>query len=281
MAANIKQLFRMYALYGRMDWHFMMRDKRMGLITLICEWISTLASFSGLALLAVRFDGIGGLTADEILWLLGFFLLGDGFGWMMLGGFNVMHISRRIGRGQVDHMLIQPCPLWMQMLTEGFMPFSGSSSFWAGLILTVAASIRLRITVTPGWLCLLIMYMIARTAINMGVSFLAGSAAFYHPVSCEELSSVALDALHEAGKYPLMTLPPALQALFLTALPVGLLAYLPSMILLNKISAPAALAWPVAAAAAFVSLAAVIFRKGLKHYASHGCPRYKEMGHRC
>ena len=178
MAAKLKQLLRMYALYGRMDWHFMMRDKRMGILTLICEWISTLSSFSGVALLAVRFDGIGGLTTDEILWMLGFFLLADGFTWMMTGGFNVLHISRRVGRSQVDHMLIQPCPLWMQLLTEGFMPFSGSSGFIAGVGLTVYATLRLRIPVTPLWLFMLVRYILARMTEVLDVSFLAGAAAF-------------------------------------------------------------------------------------------------------
>jgi len=38
--------------------------------------------------------------------------------------------------------------------------------------------------------------------------------------------------------------------------------------------------WPVAMGAAFLSLGGLLFRKGLKHYARHGCPRYKSMGFR-
>ena len=281
MAARIRQLLRLYALYGRMDWHFLMRDKRTGFLCVISDWFATLSSISGIALLAIRFDGIGGLSADEILWMLGFFTLADGTTWMLLGAFNNLHISRRIGRGQVDHMLIQPVPLWMQLLTGGFMPFSGNSGFLAGVILTAVATARLHLSLTPGWFAMLILYLFARMAVAAGCSFLTGSAAFDKPVACEELSSVTLDALNAAGKYPLAALPEWLLTVFMTVLPVGLMAYLPSMILLHKIDAPLACAWPFAVGAAFLSLAGWMFRKGLKHYAEHGCPRYKDMGHRC
>lgn len=281
MAAKLKQMLRLYALYGKMDWNFLMRDKRMGFITFFCEWMYTVSSVMGIALLSIRFDGIGGLSADEILWLLGFFMTADGATYSLLGGFNVLHISRRIGRSQVDHMLVQPVPLWMQLLTEGFMPFSGSSGFWAGVIMTCVTTVRLKLSVTLGWILLLIGYTIARMAVAAGCSFIAGTAAFYKPVACEELSSVVLDALNAAGKYPLAALPDWLLGIFSTFLPVSLMAWLPGTILLGKINAPQAMVWPFAAGAGFLALAGLLFRKGLKHYAAHGCPRYKEMGHRC
>lgn len=281
MADKLRQMLRLYALYGKMDWNFLMRDKRMGFITFFCEWIYTVSSVTGIALLSIRFDGIGGLSADEILWLLGFFMMADGATYSLLGGFNVLHISRRIGRSQVDHMLIQPVPLWMQLLTEGFMPFSGSSGFWAGVVVTCVTTARLGLTVTPGWVLLLVGYLFARMAVAAGCSFIVGTAAFYKPVACEELSSVMLDALNAAGKYPLAALPDWLLGIFSTFIPVSLMAWLPGTILLGKINAPQAMAWPFAAGAGFLALAGLLFRKGMKHYAAHGCPRYKEMGHRC
>ena len=281
MAAEMKQIFRLCALYAKMDWNFLMRDKRMGFVTYFCEWIYTVSSVAGIALLAVRFNGIGGLSADEILWLLGFFMTADGATYMTLGGYNVLHISRRIGRSQVDHMLIQPVPLWMQLLTEGFMPFSGSSGFLAGAALTAVTTVRLGLSVTLGWILLLFGYTLARMAVAAGCSFIAGTAAFYKPVACEELSSVVLDALNTAGKYPMAALPDWLAGIFSTFLPVSLMAWLPGTVLLGKIDAPLAMAWPFAAGAGFLALAGLLFRKGLKHYAAHGCPRYKEMGHRC
>ena len=280
MAGNIKRIFRLYGLYAKMDWLLLSRDMRTGLLYIFSDWISAVASVMGIALLAVRFEGIGELSADEVLWMLGFFTMADGFTMVMMGNCNNLWISRVVGRGQVDHMLIQPIPLWMQLLTGGFLPFTGSSGFLTGVALTVIATVLLGLMVTPGGLLLLLTYMLALVAVAAGVAYLAGTAAFYRPVSCEELSTVALDALNAAGKYPLAALPVWAQGLFLTALPVGLMAYLPSLLLLGRIDAPAAYVWPVAAGAAFLSLAGWLFRKGLKHYARHGCPRYKAMGFR-
>ncbi len=277
---RIRQIFRLYAASAKLDWLLLSRDVRTGLIYIFSDWISAVSSVLGIALLAVRFEGIGQLNADEILWMLGFFTLADGFTTMMLGSCNWLWISRVVGRGQVDHMLIQPVPLWMQILTGGFLPFTGSSCFVTGVALTAVATARLSIAVTPGWLLLLALYTLCRMAVATGCSYLAGTAAFYRPAACEELSTVVLDAMNAAGKYPLAALPVWMQALFLTALPVGLLAYLPSLLMLGKLDAPAAYVWPVAMAAALLSASGMLFRKGLKHYARHGCPRYKSMGFR-
>ena len=280
MAAKLKQIMRLYALSARMDWLLLSRDARTGLLYILSDWISAISSVLGIALLAVRFEGIGALSADEILWMLGFFTLADGFTVMMLGSCNWLWISRVVGRGQVDHMLIQPVPLWMQILTGGFLPFTGSSSFLTGVALTAVATARLHIAVTAGWLIMLLLYILARMAVATGASYLAGAAAFYRPAACEELSTVVLDALNAAGKYPLAALPVWAQAVLLTALPVGLMAYLPSLLMLGKLNAPAAYVWPVAAGASFLSVAGLLFRRGLKHSARHGCPRYKAMGFR-
>ena len=280
MAGRIRQILRLYGLSARLDWLLLSRDARTGIIYILSDWISAISSVLGIALLAVRFEGIGALSADEVLWMLGFFTLADGFTGMMLGSCNYLFVSRIVGRGQVDHMLIQPVPLWMQILTGGFLPFTGSSCFLTGMALTVIATARLRLAVTPLWLLLLALYTLARMAVATGASYLAGAAAFYRPVACEELSTVVLDALNAAGKYPLAALPVWAQAVFLTALPVGLMAYLPSLLLLGKIDAPAAYVWPVAMGAGFLSASGLLFRKGLKHYARHGCPRYKSMGFR-
>ena len=280
MVDSVRLIFRLWGLSARMDWLLLSRDARTGLIYIVSDWISALSSVMGIALLAVRFDGIGALSADEILWMLGFFTLADGFTNMMLGSCNWLWISRVVGRGQVDHMLIQPIPLWMQILTGGFLPFTGSSCFLTGVGLTAFATIRLGIPMTPGWLLLLVVYVLARMAVATGTSYIAGSAAFYRPVSCEELSTVVLDALNAAGKYPMAALPVWMQGLFVTVLPVGLMAYVPSLLMLKRLDAPLAYVWPVAMGAAFLSLGGLLFRKGLKHYARHGCPRYKAMGFR-
>ena len=280
MAAKIRALLRLYRLYARMDLNWLLQDFGTAILVMASELVASLASCLGVFLLSERFGGAGGLSADEVLFLLGFFMLADGLFIMLHGGFNVSHISRRIGRGQVDHMLIQPQPLPMQLMAEGFLPFSGGSGFWVGVTLTIVACARLDIAVTPRWFGMLLLYTALHSALLLGQSYLYGALAFWRPVACEEISSLILDLNGQLGRFPLFGIPRALLGLLVTALPAGLLAYVPALGLLRGLDAGPALALPVCIAVGFAAAATAAFRRGLRHYLEFSCNRYKEMGHR-
>ncbi len=281
MADNIRSVFRLLKLYARMDLNWLLQDFTSFAIVILSESLENLSGMAGVLLLAIRFGGVGGLTADEVLFMLGFFELADGLAFMLFGNFNVMHISRRIGRGQIDHMLIQPRPLWMQLLTEGFMPFSGSYGLIIGAILTAIAVVRLDIALTPLWFGLLGYYVLVHMALRMSQSALYGAAAFWRPVACEEISTMILDLNNQLGKFPLFGLPGWLLGLLHTVLPVGLLAYLPALALLRELDIHVEITLPFIVAAIFVTAAVILFQKGLRHYEQYSCNRYKDMGHRC
>ncbi|MDD3336895.1 MAG: ABC-2 family transporter protein [Eubacteriales bacterium] len=277
---NLKGLFSLYGLYGKMDLRWAIQDPGTFAMVVASETIGNIASILGVMLLALRFGGVGGLTTDEILFMLGFFQMADGLTFMLFGSLNVMHISRRVGRGQLDHMLIQPRPLWMQLMAEGFMPVSGSYGLLTGIILTCIACARLQLTVSIPWLFLLLIYILCHAALSVGQMYLYGAAAFYRPVACEEISSVICDLNTQLGKFPLAGLPPWMTMILTTLLPVGLAAYIPSLILLHKFQKGPILALPLAVAAAFLIAASYAFRKGLHYYAKVSCNRYKDMGFR-
>lgn len=277
---NLRGLLRLYRLYAKMDLNWFLSDRTTCCIVLISETISNIAGIAGIILLAARFGGVGGLTADEILFMLGFYEMGDGVLYIFHAGNNCTNISRRIGRGQVDHMLIQPRPLLMQLMAEGFIPVTGSGGLIMGLIITVIACVRLSMAVDIIWLGALALYIVCHVALKMGQSYLYSALAFWRPVVCEEISSLVLDMNMLLGKYPLAGLPAWLLTALSTVLPCALMAYVPALILLGKLSRPAALALPVAVATAFVAAAAYLFRKGLRHYAQYSCNRYRSMGHR-
>jgi ABC-2 type transport system permease protein len=278
--AWIRELFAMYKLYALLDLRWFLHDNITCAVVMVSEFISNIASISGVFLLAVRFDGVGALSADEVLFMLGFFELAGGFLNMMFGNLNVLNISRRVGRGQVDHMLIQPRPLLMQLLAEGFMPVTGCSGFLTGLALTAVSCVRLGIKLDIPWLCAFVIYVLCHSALKIGQSYICGALAFYRPVACEELSSMALDMNGLLGQYPLVGLPGWAMAFLTTVFPVGLMAYVPALILLGKLDKGPVMALPIAVAAAFMTAAVLIFRRGLRHYAQNSCNRYRAMGHR-
>ncbi len=280
MADNLKGLLRLWRLYARMDLMWLTQDLTSALLVVVSEALSSLSAMAGVLLLAMRFGGVGGLTADEVLFMLGFFALANGLCWMFFGNYNVIHISRRLGRGQLDHMLIQPRPLWMQLLTEGFMPFSGCHEFLIGLALTCIALRRLELRLTPAWLGLLAFHIVIHAALRLAQSALYGAMAFWQPVACEEISTMILDLGTQLGRFPLFGLPRWLLAALHTVLPIGLLGYLPALALLRQLDHTVAFTLPLAVACAFATAAVVCFRKGLKHYETYSCPRYSRMGFR-
>lgn len=279
MGANIKRLLRLYAQYAKMDFNWFTQDTFMCGVCIFSDLLSNIASISGVFLLSVRFAGVGNMTADEVLFMLGFFTMADGLTFMF-AGFNIDNISRRIGRGQLDHMLIQPLPMWMGLMTEGFIPVSGNAGFLCGLVLMIVSMVRIGMAVTFGWLLLLLLCVAIHMGVKYGSNFLIGSAAFYRPAAFEEISSLSNGLFSTLGKYPLAGLPAWVVGILTTVLPVGLMAWLPSLVLLHKAEAFSALALPITAVACLLALARYAFQKGMRHYVQNGCNRYREIGHR-
>ncbi len=234
----------------------------------------------GMLLLAERFAGIGSWSKMQILFLLSYSAICGGL-IEMLFGFNIANISRRIGRGQLDHVLIQPQPMWMALLTEGFCPFSGSVVIAPGIFLMAWTLPRLGVHLSAAWFGMLFVNLLASTAVALSFQFLWGSVAFWAPRAAEEINSSTSRLLQELRPYPLDGLAPTLTAGLLGILPAGFLGWAPSRALLGLDARPLSLWITPIAAIGFGLIAVSIFQKGLIHYGRTGSQRYLSFGHRC
>ena len=277
MVRTLTALFARWRAQARLDFMWMTRDFRFFVINVVSDIILNLAGVTAVFLLAERFGGIGPWSRDQILFMLGYAALVRGM--LEVGfGYNVLAISRRIGRGQLDHTLVQPQPLWMALLTEGFMPFSGLWQLLTGAGITAWAVLQLGTALPLGWWLMLAGSLLASCAIVLAFSYLWGSMAFWAPVAAEEISSQAVGFLYQLKSFPLDGLSSFLLAGMLTVLPVGFVAWYPCRQLLG-IAPPAFWHTPLAALGASVA-AAIVFRKGLQHYERTGSQRYVGWGHR-
>ena len=134
-------LLRLYRIYARLDLLWFLRDTGYCLLYMVSDAVCAGASVGGVLLLCERLGGFGGMGKNELLFLLSYAVLVSGLCGMLFCGNNMGHISRIIGRGQLDHCMVQPVPLWMQLLAGGFLPFTGSSKLLCGAVLC-AYSIR-------------------------------------------------------------------------------------------------------------------------------------------
>ena len=259
---------------------WMTRDWRLFLGDTAAYVVFKIAGLTAVLLLAERFDGIGPWSKHQIVFMLAYAMLVYGI-LNTFFGFNVLAISRRLGRGQLDHTLIQPQPLWVTLLTEGFSPFDGGGTIVLGLGLMVWAVKRLQLPLTLPWTALLCVSVLSSCTVVCAYSFLFGSLAFWAPRAAEEISSTAVRVLEKLKPFPLDGIGPVLSVALLTVVPSGLVAWLPCRYLLG-ISTDIRQAWitPVAALV-FAVLAAAVFRLGMKHYGQTGSQRYTGFGHRC
>jgi len=276
---TLARLVRLWRVYAWLDYLFATRSLRVFALGYISDAILAIANASGMLLLTARFDGIGPWHPPQILFMLGYAMTVTGV-LASLFGYNVLMIGRRLGRGQLDHTLIQPQPIWMALLTEGFNPFEGSISVLTGLGFLLWGASQLQLTLTLGWVLWLIMSMISSGIVMLAFNFIWGSLAFWAPRGAEEINTPLVDMFTQMKVYPLDGLAPLMLGSLLIGFPVGFVGWLPCRALLGLGNSPLELWVTPLAALLFAGLAVWVFKRGLKHYLQVGSRRYLNMGHR-
>jgi len=276
---TLKHIVKLLAISAKMDLAWLFRDTKYALAGICADMISNISTVSGVFLIAARFGGIGGMSTDEVLFMMAYSTLITGI-FFIFGAGNNIHVSRLIGRGQLEHFYIQPLPLGVQLSTCGFAPFTGGGNFVAGIVLMIIAVNKLNLQISFWWLISLIAYLITTMAIIIARSYLVSSTAFYSPAAAEEISTTAIEDTWFLSTFPLSGMPVFIQIPLLTILPEGLMAWFPAMCLLGKPPLGLTGYYPMVFAL-LISLAAnYLFRKGLKYYVKEGSNRYVPHGFR-
>jgi ABC-2 type transport system permease protein len=276
---SIRRILGLYGIAAKMDLAWLLRDTKYAIAIIFADLISNLATVSSVFLLSVRFGGIGGMSSGEVLFMMAYSTMVTGI-FIMFGAANNIHVSRIIGRGQLEHMFIQPIPLKVQLATIGFAPFTGGTNFIVGTILMVIAALRLEIRVTPLWAGLLFAFLLATMTTIIARSYLVSSMAFYSPVAAEEISWKAIEGTWLLSTFPLSGMPVFVQIPLITILPEGLMAWFPSLCLLGRPPLGLGAYYPMLYAIILATVAAAIFRKGLNYYVKRGSNRYLPYGFR-
>jgi ABC-2 type transport system permease protein len=283
--ANLKQLFRLYKQYAKMDLLWLLRDTRYFLLEFFSDFIIGGCTIAGVYLLSINFHNFCGMTRDDILFMLGYSVLIEGLYMLFFVGNNTGMVSRIIGRGQLDHLIIQPVPLWLELFAQGFSPFSGSPLVIFGMILTWIGAARASITWTPLWMLLFLVYAMCSCFIILAFIYLLSCMAFYAPAAAEEISMRGQD-MFSLKIFPLGNMKAGIKGVFLSVIPIGLTAWYPSVLLIQSgkhgisaLSLKTALYLP-AATVILITITIITFQKGMKHYAKYGSNRYTGFGHR-
>lgn len=276
MADDFKTWFRLIKIYAKMDLLWFLRDTKICIAQIFTDAVIVIADILGMVLLAQRFDGFGGFTRDETLLMLGCALFANGVNFLFFANNNAGQISRIIGRGQLDHVLIQPVKLHIHFLSNGIAPVSGLGPFIAGLGLTLYSIKQLNISMLYGLAVLF--FGFAGCVIIQSFVHIISCIAFIAPYAAEEIAMDAKGIFTSLSPYPLGGLNGTAQIILCTVFPIGAVAWLPARIILGKTQTIQGIILITAVAGIFVCATLIIFRKGLNYYAKTSSPRYSSFG---
>ncbi|MDR0949262.1 MAG: ABC transporter permease [Lachnospiraceae bacterium] len=274
---TFKRYIELLGIYAKMDLGALLRDTKFMLIALLSDICADISGISGIFLLAWKFDGIGGLDKYEILFMLAYGGIVNGIIALFDPG-NASFPSRIIGRGHWEHMFIMPLPYSIQLLA-GFSPFTYSGRFIAGIILMCVAVVNLTVALPWWWILLLLGNIFVSIVVVIALSYLVSSLAFYAPVQCEEISSTVRYSVEYTATFPLSGMPLYMKIPLLTIFPAGLIAWLPTLIILGK-TPIAANIFPIVFAVLLSLTASHYFQNGFRYYVKKGINRYHAGGHR-
>ena len=277
--ALTRRIFRQWVVTAKMGLIWITRDLASSLVYLASDTLTSVSRVAATFLLAERFGGIGAWSKPQLVFMLGYAMLVDAFV-LTFFSYNVAHISRRIGRGQLDHILIQPQPIWTALLTEGFTPFESLTLLIPAIAVLSWAGQGHGFEATPMRLAILVLSVVASSLIVVSCSFIWGSLAFWAPRGAEEISSPTLRLIDSLKPFPLDGVGPSLRMGLLTLIPSGFAAWMPARALVGLDLRPASLLFTPLAAVLFALVAFLVFRAGLAHYARTGSQRYVSSGHR-
>lgn len=274
---NLCIFIRLYKIHAYLDLLWFFRDAKYCLLQIFADIVSATATISGILILSEKLSGLAGMTPLEILLMLSYGVIVEGVFIMMFINGNIGHLSRVLGRGQFDHNLLQPVPIIIQLFTEGVAPFSGCGQFLCGIgLLSYTMTRGIEVSLTLFFFCVFLSLLIW-----VSYTWAFSSLAFYVPANAEEVADTVISLFSLLKSYPLSGFSMMAQLLLCTVIPVGMLGWLPSMLLLKKEL------WGGVAFSAFFIFTIILlfsahflFRRGLRYYARIGSPRYSGFGRR-
>jgi ABC-2 type transport system permease protein len=276
---TVWRILRLWRVHAYLDLLAILRSPGRFAMFLTSDLLVNIGGVLTMLLLAERFNGIGPWSKWQVVFMLGYGSLASGLVYMFFA-YNLAFISRTIGRGQFDHVLIQPQPLWMVLLTDGFSPFIGALGLAPGLVLGGLAMVHGVAQLSAVWAGMLGLNLLGSMAVSLGFSYIWGTIAFWAPRGAEEINSSSNAILQQLMGYPLDMVGAGLTGALLTVLPAGFVAWYPSRALLGLDASPLAPFVTPLAGAAFGLVAWAVFARGLAHYRVTGSARYLARGHR-
>lgn len=236
-------------------------------LRLLNTCVYAVAEFVPVLLLSLRFGSAGVWTAERIMLVYALAILSFGLAEFLFRGFD-MFPSKLLRTGELDRLLLRPCRLTTQVACSAFDVHRLARPL-TGLALLLICLRRLGVAPGAREAAILLSALCGGTLLYFGVFLLTSGLAFF-TVKGLDWITLFTNASYQVTRCPADYIPRSLKGIFTFLLPVLLVSYYPASLVCGwgEPGWTGLLALP--AGAAFLGLALLVWRCGLRHYASSG-----------
>ena len=219
----------------------------------------------GIVVLFGQVESVQGWTLPSTLALLGVYLCVTSLRGLFIGpGLDSLAgMDGEIWSGTFDFTLLRPVNTQLLVSVRKWRLFSLADLLMAAAVL-VTAVMMLGVTLTAWQVAAFILTLLAAVLILYAFLLAFAALVFWSP---GVMFTWVFDGLFQLARYPMGMYPGWLQLVLTWVIPVGLITTVPAQALTGTISW-AALAVSLGAALILVAAASILFRIGLRRYAS-------------
>lgn len=207
-----------------------------------------------------------GWSTWEAVLLYSFIPLSDGIASLLTEG--VWMLGWYIFNGDFDRLLVRPYPLTLQVFA-GDVSLEAVTNLLGGSALLTAALVHEWGDVSGPRLLVLPLLLVSATAIRIAINLFGNSLGFWF-VSQSPMPAYTLYGASDLGKFPLEIYPAVLKYFLVSALPLAFVSYYPAVYLLGKSDSELLPLLGLGVAAAALTFAVFVFRRGVRRYESVG-----------
>lgn len=196
------------------------------IVGLIAAVINCLASLIIIFFIYDIVPHIDGWSMSQVLFLYGL----NTVGCSIWGGIciNTITLPYYLRDGEFDRFLIRPINPILQIMMDGFDE-GAIGEFIVGCTILLYSCIKLKISLL--YILTLPIFAISAAILYTGISVLLSTCSFY-TISKADFANLTFE-LQNFGNYPLTIYSKILKLVFSTVLPIGFIAYYPSLFFMN------------------------------------------------
>lgn len=226
-----------------------------------------LSEFLMVAIVLAKFGAVRGWTMHEVGYLFAVMTLAKTL--YRTFASEVHNLERYLVEGELDQLLTKPLPVLLSLMPRGFRLMPGEL-LQGGAILVWALGEMLRIGQVTWWAVPQTLFAVLTGGVFLFAIGMATATCGFWTTRISMLQNMTEDAAQTAARYPLTLYPGWMSGLLLTAIPVGLVGYLPALYILRGELGAWVFPLLAASSAAAVLLALRFWRFGISKYQSTG-----------